>query len=95
MTRLPEGIDDILVAGLGSPTKLRILMLLTKLRDALTRYAIVKGTWASDRDAARALRALVELGWVLELQVKPVKYRLNAENEIVKHLVEFFSKAGV
>jgi hypothetical protein len=70
-------------------------MLLAKSRDAITRYAIDKGAWASDRDAVRALRALVELGWVLELKVKPVKYRLNAENEIVKHLAEFFSKAGV
>jgi hypothetical protein len=30
-----------------------------------------------------ALKALVELGWVLELQGKPIKYRLNANNAIM------------
>jgi DNA-binding transcriptional ArsR family regulator len=83
MSLPPSGIDEILVAGLGSPTKLRILMLLAKSRDALTRYAINKGAWTSDRDAIKALRTLMELGWVLELQVKPVKYRLNRDNAIV------------
>jgi DNA-binding transcriptional ArsR family regulator len=93
MTRPPKGIDEILVAGLGSPTKLRILMLLlAKSRDVLARYAIVKGAWASDRDALRILRALVELGWILEVQGKPVKYRLNRDNAIVGHLAEFFSQ---
>jgi hypothetical protein len=66
-------------------------MLLTKSRDALTRYAIDKGAWVSDRDAVRALRTLVKLGWILELQGKPVKYRLNRDNAIVGHLAEFFS----
>jgi hypothetical protein len=92
---IPEGIDEILVAGLGSPTKLKILMLLSKSRDPLSRYMVDTRAWVNDRDAVRALRALVELGWVLEIPVKPVKYRLNAENEIVKYLIEFFSRAGV
>jgi hypothetical protein len=93
MSRPPEGIDEILEAGLGSPVKIRVLILLARTREDLSRYAIDKGAQASDQDAVRALRALVELGWVLELQGMPVKYRLNQDNAIVKNLAEFFSKA--
>jgi DNA-binding transcriptional ArsR family regulator len=94
MSRPPEGIE-LLVAGLGSPTKLRILMLLSKSRDPLSRYIVDTRAFVNDRDAVKALKTLVELGWVLELQGKLVKYRLNAENEIVGHLVEFFMATGV
>ena len=95
MSRPPEGIGEILEAGLGSPVKLRILILLARTREDLSRYAIDKGAKASDQDVSRALKMLVELGWVLKLQGKPVKYRLNRDNAIVGHLTEFFSKIGV
>jgi DNA-binding transcriptional ArsR family regulator len=95
MSRPPEGIGEILEAGLGSPVKLRILILLARTREDLSRYAIDKGAKASDQDVSRALKVLVELGWVLKLQGKPVKYRLNRDNAIVGHLTEFFSKIGV
>jgi DNA-binding transcriptional ArsR family regulator len=91
MSRPPEGIDEILVTGLGSPTKLRILMLLAKSRDPLSRYIVDTRAFVNDRDAVKALKTLVELGWVLELPVKPVKYQLNRDNAIVGRLVEFFS----
>jgi hypothetical protein len=68
-------------------------MLLARTREDLSRYAVDKGAQASDQDAARALKTLVELGWVLELQGKPIKYRLNRDNAIVGHLAEFFAKA--
>jgi hypothetical protein len=48
MSRQPSGIDKILNAGLGSPVKIRILMLLARTRENLSRYAIDKGVWISD-----------------------------------------------
>jgi hypothetical protein len=48
------------------------------------RYAIDKVTWVSEKNAVKALRTLVEIGWVLQLPIKPVKYRLNKDNDTVK-----------
>ena len=59
-------------------------MLLVRSRDPLMRYAIDKVTWVSEKNAVKALRTLVEIGWVLQLPIKPVKYRLNKDNDTVK-----------
>jgi hypothetical protein len=90
-----EGKDvaKVIEAGLGSPVRIRIILSLARSREALTRYAINKDAGLSDKDAIRALKALVDLGWVEQLPLRPVKYRLNEQNEIVSHLLEFLAMA--
>jgi DNA-binding transcriptional ArsR family regulator len=81
-------VGKAIEAGLGSPVRVRILRLLAT-EEGLTKYAITKGARLKSREAAKGLRALVDLGWVEKASGRPAKYRLNADNEVVRHLLVF------
>jgi len=36
---------------------------------------------------------MVEIGWVLEMPTNPQKYKINEDDETVRHLLEFLSRA--
>ena len=55
---------------LGSPVKIRILMLLARTQEDLSRYAVDKGAQASDKDAARAQTDEREEKWGFETYSK-------------------------
>jgi len=67
----------------------------SKPSKAFTKYALKKATMLNERDVANALRKLVEVNWVEELDLGRVKlYRLNVGNERVKVFVEFLRNIG-
>jgi predicted transcriptional regulator len=84
---------EVVEAGLGSIGRIKILKILSRNREPLTKYAIAKQTGLRHKDLVANLRILVGIGWVEELQTRPIKYKVNMENEIVSSLVEFFYKA--
>jgi len=60
----------------------------------LTRYALQQRGSLNYDDLARGLKALQEIGWVEEILTNPKRYNLNEDNEVVRHLLEFFTKVG-
>ncbi|MEM2884984.1 MAG: hypothetical protein QXF24_02705 [Thermoproteota archaeon] len=91
----PEGkrIAEVIEAPLGSIGRIRIMKALSRDREPLTKYAIAKQTGLRYNDLVANLRILVGIGWVEELNTRPAKYKVNAENQIVSSLIEFFYKA--
>jgi len=84
----------ILERGLGSVGKVRILGILASDRVGLTRYALEQRSGLRYNHLIKALRSLLEIGWVEEIPIKPKKYKINEDNEVVRHLVEFFLRVG-
>jgi len=79
--------------GLGSVGKLRILRaMLEKSNEAFTKYGLEKATKLKPVDVRTNLRTLVRLGWVKEYPYQPVTYKINLENEVVKHFSKFFQE---
>lgn len=77
--------------GLGSIGKLKILrVMLEKSNEAFTKYALEKATGLKPVDVRANLKTLVNLGWVKEYPYQPTTYKINLENEIMKHISEFF-----
>ena len=79
--------------GLGTEGKLRILrILLRSPEEAFTKYQLEKLTRLKPVDVRKALKVLVEIGWIQELPYNPKKYKINLENKVVQELGEFFEK---
>lgn len=77
--------------GLGSVGKLKILrVMLEKSNDAFTKYGLEKATGLKPVNVRAALRTLIELEWVREYPYQPRTYRIDLENEVMKHLSKFF-----
>jgi len=77
--------------GLGGVGKLKILrVMLDKSNEAFTKYALEKATKLKPVDVRTNLKTLVKLGWVKEYPYQPRTYKINLENEIVKHISKFF-----
>ena len=77
--------------GLGSVGKLKILrVMLQKPNESFTKYGLEKATRLKPVDVRTNLKTLIKLRWVKEFPYQPRTYKINLENEIVKHLSEFF-----
>jgi len=77
--------------GLGSVGKLRMLrVMLQKPNEAFTKYGLEKATKLKPVDVRTNLKTLVKLGWVKEYPYQPRTYKINLENEVVKHISQFF-----
>jgi len=94
MNAKKRSVTEIVEAGLGSVGRIKILQLLAREREGLTRYAIEQRTNLKWDNIVDNLKVLVELGWVEELKINPLKYKINLDNDIVKNLVEFFQEVG-
>jgi len=85
-------LEDIEV-GLGSVGRLRILRKLIRNPDGyFTKYALEQATGIKPVAVRSDLKVLVDLDWVKEFPHEPKTYRINMENEVVKHIAEFFRK---
>jgi len=87
-------VAGIVEAGLGSVGRIKILQLLARERGGLTRYAIGQRTNLKWDHIVDNLKVLVELGWVEEQKINPLKYKINLDNDIVMNLIEFFQEVG-
>jgi len=83
----------VIERGLGSVAKIRILRLLSKEGEGLTRYLIQQRSGLRWNSVITSLSDLVEIGWVIEVQTNPQKYRVNMDDENVRHFLEFLSRA--
>jgi Fic family protein len=78
---------------LGSVGRLKILrVMLEKPNDAFTKYALEKATKLKPVDARTNIGVLVEIGWVKEYPYQPTTYKINLDNELVKHISRFFQE---
>ena len=86
-----DNVIAVVEKGLGNPVKLRILRVLaSEPGSAFTKYELEKRTYAKPVSLRKNLRELVSIGWVEELPYLPRKYRLNLQNEVLRHLLDFF-----
>jgi len=77
--------------GMGSVGRLKILrVMLQKPKEAFTKYGLEKATGLKPVDVRTDLKTLIKLGWVKEHPYQPRTYKIDLENEIVQHLLEFF-----
>jgi len=83
----------IIEKGLGSVAKIRILRILSKEGEGLTRYLIQQRSGLRWNSVITSLSDLVEIGWVIEVQTNPQKYRVNMDDEVVRNFLEFLSRA--
>jgi Fic family protein len=78
---------------LGSVGRLKILRVLVEKPDeAVTKYSLEKSTKLKPVDVRADLKVLVEVGWVKEYPYQPRTYKINLENELVKHFSKFFQE---
>jgi len=90
-----EDVQKIVEEGLGSPSRLRILRILTSGEEqSQTKYGLERKTGLKPVDVRRHLKVLVETGWVKEHDYEPPFYTLNLDNPKAKLLVDFFKKIG-
>jgi len=82
----------VIERGLGSVAKIRILRILSR-EGGLTRYLIQQRSGLRWNSVITSLSDLVEIGWVIEVQTNPQKYRINYDDETVRLLMEFLSRA--
>lgn len=88
-------LDEMIESGLGSKGRLRLIRALAEKPDMLmTKYALEKRSRLNPVRVRAGLAALVRLGWVKEYRGDLVKYQLNMENEIVRHILRFFRDVG-
>lgn len=79
--------------GLGGIGKLKILrLMLEKSNEAFTKYGLEKATGLKPVDVRTNLKTLVNLGWAKEYSYEPKTYKINLENEIVRHLSKFYQE---
>jgi len=89
------GSPHAIEKGLVSVSRIKVLRALAKAgSEGLTKYAVEMDSGVSYYDVLKALKALVEIGWVERLPTEPVRYRLNLDDEAMIGLIEFFRKAG-
>jgi len=95
MSGSDEGIQRLVEEGLGSPSRLRILRILSSGEEASqTKYGLERKTGLKAVDVRKHLKILVETGWVKEHDYDPPVYTLNLDNPKVLSLVDFFKKIG-
>ena len=79
--------------GLSSVGKLKILrVMLDKSNEAFTKYALEKATKLKPVDVRTNLKTFVKIGWIKEYPYQPKTYKINLENDIVKHILKFFQE---
>ena len=79
--------------GFGGGRQFRVLLRLAlSPAQVFTKYALVKATGLRTPSVDRQLKALLQLNWVKQYPFTPTTYQINLENEVVKHLLEFFEK---
>jgi len=95
LTRSEMKAEEEMEEGLGSVGKLRILRVLAKNMDkSYTKYALEKQTRLKRVNLRNNLRDLKSIGWVIEYDHEPKKYKLNKDNRTLNSLLDFFRKAG-
>jgi Fic family protein len=88
-----DELPHALERGLGSPGRLRILrLLLSAPEHRFTRYEIGKVVALKPTHIRNNLKTLLDLGWVVELKVRPRRYAINLESAVVQELRAFFRK---
>jgi len=94
LTRSEMKAEEEMEEGLGSVGKLRILRVLAKNIDkSYTKYALEKQTGLKRINLRNNLRDLKSIGWVIECDHEPKKYKLNKDNCTLNSLLDFFRKA--
>jgi len=94
LTRSEMKAEEEMEEGLGSVGKLRILRVLAKNMDKrYTKYALEKQTGLKRINLRNNLRDLKSIGWVIEYDHEPKKYKLNKDNRTLNSLLDFFRKA--
>jgi len=94
LSRREMKAEEKIEEGLGSVGKLRILRILAKDVDKYyTKYALEKKTGLKRVNLRNDLEALKSIGWVIEYEHEPRKYKLNKDNHTVNSLLDFFRKA--
>ena len=81
---------DTIEKGLGSLGKIKLVKALAEEDRMMTIYSLHKKTHLKREDIKRNLGDLVEIDWVIEEKLANVLYRLNRQNENVRHLLTFF-----
>ena len=93
LSRREMKVEDEIEDGLGSVGKFRILRLLAKDADkCYTKYALEKKTGLKRVNLKNDLEDLKSIGWVIEYEHEPKKYKLNKDNHTVNFLLDFFRK---
>ncbi len=80
---------DIIEKGLGGLGKLKLIKALAEEERMMTIYSLHKKTHLKREDIKRNLSDLIDIDWVREEKLANVLYRLNRQNENVKHLLTF------
>lgn len=83
--------SNIVEKGLGGLGKLKIIKALAEEDKMMTVYALHKKTHLKREDIKRNLKDLIEIGWVNEERLANILYRINRQDEYVKHLLTFFT----
>jgi DNA-binding transcriptional ArsR family regulator len=96
MSGSDEDIQRLVEEGLGSPSRLRILRILSSGEEASqTKYGLERKTGLKPVDVRKHLKILVETGWVKEHEFDPPVYTVNLENQKARFLVDFFRRIGI
>jgi DNA-binding HxlR family transcriptional regulator len=81
--------------GIGSKGRLRILQCLTAdPRQSLSRYMLERKTGIRSNFLDADLRALMELGWVIEHQGQIRRYSLNPNSDVAGRVVHFLESVS-
>jgi len=77
-----------------SISTLRVLATMGKQPSkTFSKYALRKETMLNERDISRAIKKLIEINWIKELNLGRIRlYQINLENPKTKHLIEFLKK---
>jgi Fic family protein len=77
--------------GFGGGSKFRVLtQLILNPKNAFTKYALAKATGLRTSTVDRQIKTLLELNWVVEHLFTPKTYQINLENDVVRHIRDFF-----
>ncbi len=86
-------IWEELESGFGGGGQFRVLLhLALKPDEVFTKYALVKATGLRTPSVNSQLKTLLELNWVTKYPFTPTTYQINTDNQVIKHLLEFFGK---
>ena len=82
---------QVIEKGLGGLGKLKIIKALAEEDRLMTIYGLHKKTHLKREDIKRNLKDLIEIDWVSEEKLVNVLYRINRQDGVVKHLLEFLT----
>lgn len=85
---------EAIETGIGSIGKVKIIRALAEENKMATVYVLHKKTGLKRGDIKNNLDDLLRIGWVRQARYASVVYGLNAENEYVSRLVQFFRDTG-